>query len=109
MASAKDRCQATLLRSGSCQARPNIRADGFDERVALRSRQRPSVREAIYRRASLRPADARCRRLNAQHLTRRWPLEHILWTAPLGSQNEQRAAVRAAERAGEASAVEFDS
>src|SRR5215213_9019791 len=64
---------------------------------------------AVHRRATfLRPAGARCRRPDAQHLARARALEHVLWTSPLGGHHEQRAAVRAAERAGEAPAVELD-
>src|SRR3954464_3852362 len=54
---------------------------------------------------SLWPAGASCRRLEAQYLARARALEHVLWTSPLGGHHEQRAAVRAAERAGEAPAV----
>src|SRR5205085_12595726 len=57
---------------------------------------------------SLRPADAWCRRLDAQHLARARALEHVLRTPPLGRHHEQRAAVRAAERTGEAPAVKLD-
>lgn len=66
-----------------------------------------ALREVI-QPPSLRPAYARCRRLDHQHLARVRPLEHVLWTTPVGRHHEQRATVRAAERTREAPPVELD-
>ena len=56
----------------------------------------------------LRPASAGRRRFSGQHQARAWPLEHVPWTAPFLREHEQGCAVRAAERAREAPAVQAD-
>jgi hypothetical protein len=49
----------------------------------------------------LRPADVRCRRLHAQHLTRARRVAHARRSAPLGRHHETCLAVRAPKHAGE--------
>src|SRR5690606_33380906 len=78
--------------------------------VYLGFRLGPLWTVAVARWFRLRPARPRCWRRNGQHLTGagRERLRRVLHAAPLGREDEQRPAVRAAERAGEGTPVQLD-
>src|SRR5256885_13475796 len=56
----------------------------------------------------LRPTDARCGRLNDEHLARSCSTCHARRTTPLGCHQEQRPLVSASECASEATTIQVD-
>src|SRR5207253_204637 len=77
---------------------------GWDSRWEGRGLDEPR----LSRRSWLRPADAGCGRVDGRHLPGPGFGEHVRRAFPLGRDHEERRSLVAAERTGEAAAVELD-